>query len=99
MLNFLPSSLVGVIAGFLLFVNVLFWVSILFVFSIPKIFFTLAAVAPDNQQDSSLDWRKLDCRQQRMDAPDSKNPVGCSGIGGLELSRLVSGRQQSSILG
>ena len=37
MLNFLPSKLVGVIAGFLLFVNILFWVSILFVFSIPKI--------------------------------------------------------------
>jgi 1-acyl-sn-glycerol-3-phosphate acyltransferase len=40
MLNFLPSSLVGVIAGFLLFINVLFWVSILYVFSIPKIFLT-----------------------------------------------------------
>ena len=40
MLNFLPSSLVGVIAGFLLCINVLFWVSILYVFSIPKIFLT-----------------------------------------------------------
>lgn len=40
MLNFLPSSLVGVIAGFLLFINVLFWVTILYVFTIPKIFFT-----------------------------------------------------------
>jgi len=40
MLNFLPSSLVGVIAGFLLFINVLFWVSILYVFAIPKIFLT-----------------------------------------------------------
>ncbi|MGA2780771.1 MAG: acyltransferase [Smithella sp.] len=39
MLNFLPSSLVGVIAGFLLFINVLFWVTILYVFSIPKILF------------------------------------------------------------
>ncbi|MCX5848370.1 MAG: acyltransferase [Deltaproteobacteria bacterium] len=37
MLNFLPSSIVGAIAGFLLFVNVVVWVSILFVFSIPKI--------------------------------------------------------------
>ncbi|MGB5216765.1 MAG: acyltransferase [Smithella sp.] len=37
MLNFLPSTLVGIIAGFLLFINVVFWVSILFVFSIPKI--------------------------------------------------------------
>jgi 1-acyl-sn-glycerol-3-phosphate acyltransferase len=37
MLNFLPSSIVGAIAGFLLFINVVFWVSILFVFSIPKI--------------------------------------------------------------
>jgi 1-acyl-sn-glycerol-3-phosphate acyltransferase len=37
MLNFLPSIVVGVIAGLLLFVNVVFWVSILFVFSIPKI--------------------------------------------------------------
>ncbi|MGP8154989.1 MAG: acyltransferase [Smithella sp.] len=37
MLNFLPSKLVGAIAGFLLFVNVLFWVIILFVFSLPKI--------------------------------------------------------------
>jgi 1-acyl-sn-glycerol-3-phosphate acyltransferase len=40
MLNFLPSSLVGVIAGFLLFINVIFWVPILYVFSIPKIFLT-----------------------------------------------------------
>jgi len=39
MLNFLPSIVVGTIAGFLLFVNVVFWVSILFVFSIPKILF------------------------------------------------------------
>jgi 1-acyl-sn-glycerol-3-phosphate acyltransferase len=39
MLNFLPSIVVGVIAGLLLFVNVLFWVSILFVFSVPKIIF------------------------------------------------------------
>jgi 1-acyl-sn-glycerol-3-phosphate acyltransferase len=37
MLNFLPSVVVGAIAGLLLFVNVVFWVSILFVFSIPKI--------------------------------------------------------------
>jgi 1-acyl-sn-glycerol-3-phosphate acyltransferase len=37
MLNFLPSSIVGAIAGFLLCINVVFWVSILFVFSIPKI--------------------------------------------------------------
>jgi 1-acyl-sn-glycerol-3-phosphate acyltransferase len=40
MLNFLPSIVVGTIAGFLLFINVLFWVTILYVFSIPKIFFT-----------------------------------------------------------
>ncbi|MGO8715991.1 MAG: acyltransferase [Smithella sp.] len=40
MLNFLPPSLVGVIAGFLLFINVVFWVSILYVFAIPKIFLT-----------------------------------------------------------
>jgi len=39
MLNFLPSVLVGTIASFLLFINVLFWVAILFVFSIPKILF------------------------------------------------------------
>jgi 1-acyl-sn-glycerol-3-phosphate acyltransferase len=37
MLNFLPSFVVGVVAGLLLSVNVVFWVSILFVFSIPKI--------------------------------------------------------------
>ncbi len=37
MLNFLPSKVIGAIAGFLLVVNVLFWVTILFVFSIPKI--------------------------------------------------------------
>ncbi|PKN51680.1 MAG: acyltransferase [Deltaproteobacteria bacterium HGW-Deltaproteobacteria-13] len=37
MLNFLPSKLVGAIASFLLFINILFWVTILFVFSIPKI--------------------------------------------------------------
>jgi len=37
MLNFLPSKIIGIIAGFLLTVNVLFWVTILFIFSIPKI--------------------------------------------------------------
>jgi len=37
MLNFLPSKLLGAIAGFLLFINVVFWVSVLFVFSITKI--------------------------------------------------------------
>jgi len=36
MLNFLPSFLVGVIAGLLLTVNVLVWVPILLVFAIPK---------------------------------------------------------------
>jgi 1-acyl-sn-glycerol-3-phosphate acyltransferase len=36
MLNFLPSTILGVIAGFLLCLNVLVWVSILFVFSVPK---------------------------------------------------------------
>ena len=36
MLNFLPSNLVGIIAVLLLSVNVLVWVSILFVFSLPK---------------------------------------------------------------
>jgi 1-acyl-sn-glycerol-3-phosphate acyltransferase len=39
MLNFLPSVLVGSIASFLLCINVVFWVSILFIFSIPKILF------------------------------------------------------------
>lgn len=37
MLNFLPSTVVGVIASLLLVINILFWVTILFVFSIPKI--------------------------------------------------------------
>lgn len=37
MLNFLPPFIVGAIAGFLLFINVLFWVIILFIFAIPKI--------------------------------------------------------------
>ena len=37
MLNFLPSKVVGAIAGLLLVLNVIFWISILFVFSIPKI--------------------------------------------------------------
>ncbi|MBN1365715.1 MAG: acyltransferase [Syntrophaceae bacterium] len=37
MLNFLPSKLLGAIAGFFLFINVLFWFIIFFVFSIPKI--------------------------------------------------------------
>jgi 1-acyl-sn-glycerol-3-phosphate acyltransferase len=37
MLNFLPSKIIGAIAGLLLALNVIFWVSILFVFSIPKI--------------------------------------------------------------
>src|SRR5512136_800654 len=36
MLNFLPSSLVGVIAGLLLTVNVVVWVSLLLVFALPK---------------------------------------------------------------
>jgi len=40
MLNFLSSIVVGTIAGLLLFVNVVFWASILYVFAIPKIFFT-----------------------------------------------------------
>lgn len=37
MLNFLPSKIIGAIAGTHLFVNVVFWVTILFIFSIPKI--------------------------------------------------------------
>ncbi len=37
MLNFLPSKVIGVIASLLLVINILFWVIILFVFSIPKI--------------------------------------------------------------
>jgi len=37
MLNFLPSKLVGAIAGLLLVVNVLFWITILFIFTLPKI--------------------------------------------------------------
>lgn len=37
MLNFLPPFVVGAIAGFLLFINVLFWVTILTIFAIPKI--------------------------------------------------------------
>ena len=37
MLNFLPSKVVGVIASLLLVINILFWVTLLFVFSIPKI--------------------------------------------------------------
>ena len=36
MLNFLPSYLLGAIAGLLLFVNVLVWVPMLLVFAIPK---------------------------------------------------------------
>ncbi len=36
MLNFLPSFLVGVIASVLLAVNVVVWVSLLFVFAVPK---------------------------------------------------------------
>ncbi len=36
MLNFLPPCVLGAIAGFLLSLNVLVWVSILFVFAIPK---------------------------------------------------------------
>lgn len=37
MLNFLPSKLVGAIAGLLLVVNVLFWITILFIFTLPKL--------------------------------------------------------------
>jgi len=37
MLNFLPPKVIGVIASLLLVINILFWVTILFVFSIPKI--------------------------------------------------------------
>jgi len=36
MLNFLPSNLLGAIAGLLLFINVLVWVPLLLVFAIPK---------------------------------------------------------------
>ncbi len=36
MLNFLPSVLVGTIAALLLALNVVLWVSTLFVFAIPK---------------------------------------------------------------
>ena len=36
MLNVLPPTLVGVIAAFLLALNVLVWVSVLFVFAVPK---------------------------------------------------------------
>ena len=37
MLNFLPPKIIGVIAGLLLTLNVLFWVTLLFIVSIPKI--------------------------------------------------------------
>jgi 1-acyl-sn-glycerol-3-phosphate acyltransferase len=37
MLNFLPSKVIGAIASILLFINILFWVTILYVFTIPKI--------------------------------------------------------------
>jgi 1-acyl-sn-glycerol-3-phosphate acyltransferase len=40
MLNFLPSKIIGAIAGLLLTLNVIFWVSILLVCSIPKIIFS-----------------------------------------------------------
>lgn len=36
MLNFLPSNIIGAIAGLLLSINVVVWVSILFVFAVPK---------------------------------------------------------------
>ena len=36
MLNILPPPILGVIASLLLCANVLFWVSLLFVFAIPK---------------------------------------------------------------
>lgn len=36
MLNFLPPTLVGVIAALLLVLNVIVWVSVLFVFAVPK---------------------------------------------------------------
>ena len=52
MLNFLPSSLVGVIAGFLLFVNVLFWVIYFIRVLHSENLFYLAAAAPDNKQNS-----------------------------------------------
>jgi len=37
MLNFLPSTLLGVISGTLLIVNVFVWVTVLYVFAIPKL--------------------------------------------------------------
>jgi len=40
MLNFLPSKIIGAIAGLLLALNVIFWVSVLLVCSIPKIIFS-----------------------------------------------------------
>lgn len=44
MLNFLPSTILGVIAGFLLCLNVLVWVSILFVFSVPKFLLSIPSL-------------------------------------------------------
>jgi hypothetical protein len=64
-----------------------------------KISFAHPVFTSEAEQDSSLVWRELDYLQQRMDAPYTENTVGRSGIGGFELSRMVSGCQQSSDLG
>jgi len=44
MLNVLPPTLVGVIAAFLLALNVLVWVSVLFVFAVPKFLVPIPSV-------------------------------------------------------
>ena len=44
MLNFLPSCLLGAIAGFLLTVNVLVWVPLLLVFAIPKFLLPIPSI-------------------------------------------------------
>lgn len=44
MLNFLPSTLLGAISGILLGVNVIVWVSLIFVFAIPKLLLPIPPV-------------------------------------------------------
>src|ERR1035437_3885445 len=43
--------------------------------------------------------RGLDCRQQRLDAADATHHLGCTGYRKSELSQLVSGELQSSVVG
>jgi len=91
MLNFLPSIVLGVIVSFLLFINILFWVTVLFIFAIPKILLPWPPLLKiinrilhwigENWISGNSGWMWL----------TQKNTMGRARLGRFELSRLVSG--------